>query len=102
MADGAWPETGKDKRGIASNKRIPTKTRPLREPRFIKTLLSEGSAAAQFRNKSIDAFIIGKDVDAVSRPTITMTSAARSVKERPYGRQGAVDITSTTEVTSMH
>ena len=37
--------------------------------------------AAQFRNKSIrDAFTIGVDVDAVSRATITVTSAARAIK----------------------
>jgi NosR/NirI family nitrous oxide reductase transcriptional regulator len=37
--------------------------------------------AAQFRNKSIrDAFTVGQDIDAVSRATITMTSAARAVK----------------------
>ena len=37
--------------------------------------------AAQFKGKSIrDTFKIGQDIDAISRATITMTSAARAVK----------------------
>lgn len=37
--------------------------------------------AAQFRGKSIrDTFKVGVDVDAISRATITMTSAARAIK----------------------
>ena len=37
--------------------------------------------AAQFHNKSIrDAFRVGSDVDAISRATITMTSASRAIK----------------------
>jgi transcriptional regulator of nitric oxide reductase len=37
--------------------------------------------AEQFRNKSIrDAFRVGSDVDAISRATITMTSATRAIK----------------------
>jgi len=37
--------------------------------------------AAAFRGKSIrDAFRVGSDVDAISRATITMTSATRAIK----------------------
>jgi transcriptional regulator of nitric oxide reductase len=37
--------------------------------------------AAQFAGKSIrDAFRVGSDVDAISRATITMTSAARTIR----------------------
>ena len=37
--------------------------------------------AAQFRGKSIrDPFKVGADIDAVSRATITITSAARAVR----------------------
>jgi NosR/NirI family nitrous oxide reductase transcriptional regulator len=37
--------------------------------------------AEQFRTKSIrSAFKVGKDIDAVSRATVTMTSATRAVK----------------------
>jgi transcriptional regulator of nitric oxide reductase len=37
--------------------------------------------AAQFRGKNIrDAFKVGADIDAVSRATITITSAARAVR----------------------
>src|SRR5215212_11577478 len=37
--------------------------------------------AAQFKGKSVrDAFKVGVDVDAVSRATITMTSAARAIR----------------------
>ncbi len=37
--------------------------------------------AAQFKGKSIrDAFRVGADVDAVSRATITVTSAARAIR----------------------
>jgi transcriptional regulator of nitric oxide reductase len=37
--------------------------------------------AAQFRGKSVrDAFRVGADVDAVSRATITITSAARAIR----------------------
>lgn len=37
--------------------------------------------AAQFKGKSIrDAFRVGQDVDAVSRATITVTSAARAIR----------------------
>jgi transcriptional regulator of nitric oxide reductase len=37
--------------------------------------------AAQFRNKDIrDAFRVGADIDAVSRATITVTSASRAVR----------------------
>jgi NosR/NirI family nitrous oxide reductase transcriptional regulator len=37
--------------------------------------------ANQFRNKSIrDGFKVGIDIDAVTRATITMTSAARAIK----------------------
>jgi NosR/NirI family nitrous oxide reductase transcriptional regulator len=37
--------------------------------------------AAQFKNKSIrDEFKVGKDVDAVSRATITITSATRAIR----------------------
>jgi hypothetical protein len=37
--------------------------------------------AAQFKNKSIrDQFKVGVDVDAVSRATITITSATRAIR----------------------
>jgi len=37
--------------------------------------------AAQFKGKSVrDGFVVGQDVDAVSRATITVTSAARALK----------------------
>jgi transcriptional regulator of nitric oxide reductase len=37
--------------------------------------------AAQFKGKSIrDPFTVGKDIDAVSRATVTITSAARAVR----------------------
>ena len=37
--------------------------------------------AAQFKGKSIrDPFRVGSDVDAVSRATITVTSAARAIR----------------------
>jgi NosR/NirI family nitrous oxide reductase transcriptional regulator len=37
--------------------------------------------AAQFRGKSIrDSFVVGRDVDAVSRATLTVASAARAVR----------------------
>jgi transcriptional regulator of nitric oxide reductase len=37
--------------------------------------------AAQFRNKDVrDPFRLGEDVDAVSRATITMSSAVRSIR----------------------
>jgi len=37
--------------------------------------------AAQFHNKSLrDAFRVGSDVDAISRATITMTSATRAIR----------------------
>jgi NosR/NirI family nitrous oxide reductase transcriptional regulator len=37
--------------------------------------------AAQFKDKSIrDQFRVGSDIDAVSRATITVTSAARAVR----------------------
>ncbi|RPI50985.1 MAG: FMN-binding protein, partial [Acidobacteria bacterium] len=37
--------------------------------------------AAQFKGKSIrDPFRVGQDVDAVSRATITVTSAARAIR----------------------
>ena len=37
--------------------------------------------AAQFKGKSIrDPFRVGEDVDAVSRASITITSATRSIK----------------------
>jgi NosR/NirI family transcriptional regulator, nitrous oxide reductase regulator len=37
--------------------------------------------AAQFKGKSVrDSFRVGADVDAVSRATITMTSAARAIR----------------------
>jgi len=39
------------------------------------------SFAAQFKGKSVrDAFKVGADIDAVSRATITMTSASRAVR----------------------
>jgi NosR/NirI family nitrous oxide reductase transcriptional regulator len=39
------------------------------------------SFAAQFKNKNIrDQFRVGSDIDAVSRATITMTSAVRAVR----------------------
>jgi NosR/NirI family transcriptional regulator, nitrous oxide reductase regulator len=39
------------------------------------------SFAAQFKNKDIlDPFRVGKDIDAVSRATITVSSAARAVR----------------------
>ena len=42
--------------------------------------------AEQFRNKSIrDAFRVGADVDAISRATITITSAARVIKNSARG-----------------
>ena len=38
--------------------------------------------AAQFKGKTIrDPFIVGRDVDAVSRATITISSAARAVRD---------------------
>jgi Na+-translocating ferredoxin:NAD+ oxidoreductase RnfG subunit len=37
--------------------------------------------SAQFRNKDIrDPFKLGEDIDAVSRATITMSSAVRSIR----------------------
>ena len=37
--------------------------------------------AAQFRNKDVrDPFKLGEDVDAVSRATITMSSAVRTIR----------------------
>jgi NosR/NirI family transcriptional regulator, nitrous oxide reductase regulator len=37
--------------------------------------------AAQFKGKSVrDPFIVGRDVDAISRATLTMTSAARAIR----------------------
>jgi hypothetical protein len=37
--------------------------------------------AAQFKNKNIrDSFRVGADIDAVSRATITVTSASRAVR----------------------
>ena len=37
--------------------------------------------AAQFKNKDVrDPFRVGDDIDAVSRATITMSSAARAVR----------------------
>lgn len=37
--------------------------------------------AAQFKNKDVrDAFKLGEDVDAVSRATITMSSAVRAIR----------------------
>jgi len=37
--------------------------------------------AAQFRNKDVrDAFKLGEDIDAVSRATITMSSAVRAIR----------------------
>jgi hypothetical protein len=37
--------------------------------------------AAQFRNKDVrDPFKLGEDIDAVSRATITMSSAVRSIR----------------------
>src|SRR5262245_25685148 len=39
--------------------------------------------AAQFKNKSIrDQFKVGVDVDAITRATITITSATRAIKNR--------------------
>ena len=39
------------------------------------------SFAAQFRNKDVrDPFKLGEDVDAVSRATITMSSAVRTIR----------------------
>jgi transcriptional regulator of nitric oxide reductase len=38
--------------------------------------------AAQFKGKTIrDPFIVGRDVDAVSRASITIASAARAVRD---------------------
>jgi len=40
--------------------------------------------AAQFKGKNIrDAFKVGADIDAVSRATISVTSASRSVRNSP-------------------
>jgi transcriptional regulator of nitric oxide reductase len=37
--------------------------------------------AAQFKGKSVrDPFIVGRDVDAISRATLTVTSAARAIR----------------------
>jgi transcriptional regulator of nitric oxide reductase len=38
--------------------------------------------SAQFRNKSIrDPFVVGRDIDAVSRATISISSATRAVRD---------------------
>ena len=48
--------------------------------------------AAQFKGKSIrDPFRVGADIDAVSRATITITSAARAIQNQraPDGHAAA-------------
>jgi transcriptional regulator of nitric oxide reductase len=47
--------------------------------------------AAQFRGKRLtDAFRVGRDVDAVSRATLTVTSAARAIRNSARRMAGAL------------
>ena len=67
---------------MSAQKRIAGFIEPMPTAKLQQLFPQAAAFGAQFKGKSIrDPFVAGKDVDIVSRATITVRAAARTIRE---------------------